>query len=410
MNEPSELRASLERFFQLNPGSVYQATEDGGVIERPWADDTLQISVKQGDGELIESLNNIHLPPRFTAIWHEDTKDIEFIWGAVPEDNYYRSRSFEFRFGGKAYKCEFGDASARLLSVANAAKQVQPPTMTQHRNLPLVAPKHIALYKALGVTLRATSFWVHGIEWEEAKVIEFAQHLNFYISFYDASSPFILNHPPDSSRRPTGPPPPLPGLFPETIVGRLLDPNLLLLWEAAKTKDPFLQFLYLYQILEYAGFYHLGEEAATKVKRLLMLPDALYRVDETTRGVIDAVVPLQFNDPARMAAVVKLVIDPSVLWPIFERQASYFSSDVKFEGGFHLQPLLREGWGLADFQTGCFPQIAEVCRKIRNALAHAREKRMADFIAPTQHNAELLQPWLLPLRTIAAYAILYEDL
>jgi hypothetical protein len=147
-----------------------------------------------------------------------------------------------------------------------------------------------------------------------------------------------------------------------------------------------------------------------KVKRLLMLPDALSRIDETVRGVVDAVVPLQSADASRIAAVVKLIVDPSVLWPIFERQASYFSSEVTFEGGFRLAPLLREEWGLSDFQTGGFPQIAEHYRKIRNALAHARERRTNDVIYPTQQNAELLQPWLLPLRTIAGHAILYQDL
>lgn len=409
MDRPDELRGALDEFFHLNPNSAYQATDGGGLIERPWLDDTLQISVKYGDQELIQGLNSVHLPPRFTAIWHKDTKDIEFIWSVTLPDNPYLSRSFEFRFHDRTYRCEFGDASTRLLTLANATRPVAPSTATQYRNLLGIQSGRISLASRPGITAQFSSFWIRNVEWDEANIVELAQHLNFYVSLYDPISPFILIHAPDiSSRSPM--PAALPSLFPQTIVGRPLDSYLLLLWETARTREPFLQFLYLYQILEYAAFYHLDEEAAAKVKRLLASPDAILRVDETIHGLIDAVVDLRGQDEAKIAAVIKLVIEPDSLWPSFEVEASSFSSDVTFDGGFRLQALIREGWSLEDFRTGGFPKVADYYRRMRNALSHGRERRMTDVIHPTDRNAALLGPWLLPLRRIAAHAILYESL
>lgn len=406
MDRADELRGSLAEFFLGNPNSVYQATDDGGVIERPWSDDTLQISVKDGDQELIQSLNSVYLPPRFTAIWHKDTKDIEFIWTITSPDNPYLSRSFEFRFQDRTYRCEFGDTSTRLLALANAAMPVAPPTATQYRNLFFIQS---APAGGQGSRAKPSSFWIRDVKWDETRIVELALHINFYMSLYDPSSPFIMIHAPDISSRPPSPAA-MPSLFPQTIVGRRLDLYLLLLWETARTREPFLQFLYLYQILEYAAFYYLDVEVAAKVKRLLASPDAMLRVDETIHGLIEAVVDLRGSDEAKIAAVIKLVIEPDSLWPSFEVEATSFSSGVTFDGGFSLVALINEGWGLDDFRTGGFPKVADYYRKMRNALSHGREKRMTDVIYPTERNAALLGPWLLPLRRIAAHAILYESM
>jgi hypothetical protein len=47
-------------------------------------DESIGIAVFEDDPELHEALNSIHLPERFTAIWHNDTNRLEIIFTADP--------------------------------------------------------------------------------------------------------------------------------------------------------------------------------------------------------------------------------------------------------------------------------------------------------------------------------------
>ena len=111
-----------------------------------------------------------------------------------------------------------------------------------------------------------------------------------------------------------------------------------------------------------------------------------------------------------MSTQPRLVIDPDALWPIFESNKDYFGSLVDFEGGLRLDPVIEKGWGLEDFRTGGFNKLPNLIRQLRNGLAHGRERRMSGVIHPTPRNADRLQPWLEPLRMIAAHIILYESI
>ena len=394
------LESALEPFLLSNPeASLGEVAEGKGIIEAPWSDRTIELVVSAADGELIESLNSVRLPPRFTALWHKDSGDMEFIWTVARPDNPYLDRRFEFRFEGINYICEFAEASSQLLALAAAARPAGPGDTTNYRNL---LSFHFAEELDMG---RPSSFWIRGLNWDDTTILELAEHLNFFMSYYDMKSPFIMIHSTETRPRPTTY---IPKVFPDVIVGRRLDPNLLLLWDASKTREPFLSFLYLYQILEYAAFYHLDHEATANIKRLLVSPDALWRIDEVVHRVVDAVAELRTDEAAKLVAVVKLCIEPEQLWPAFVLEQDFFCQNHTFEGGFTLEPLLKEGWTVEDFKTGGFPRVAEYYRKLRNALAHARERRMSDVIQPTDRNAQLLEPWIQPLRTIAAHTILFE--
>ena len=402
--DPNHILNNLRPFLDANSDAQAQIREDVIVIDRPWNANTLQVTVAGGDGDLVDALNRLYLPSRFSAVWHRNLRALEFIWISTPSNDPRRLRKFVFSFSGHDYECRFDDASPELLRLARSTRPIAAPNETQHRNLPYL------LLKPPGAPeLVPSSFWIVGIDWEEATILELSHNINFYMTLYDPLSPTIMIH--ESSTSPlVQPAASLPSVFPEAINGRPVDPYLLLLWESARGKDPFLQFLYLYQVLEYAAFYHLDEATTAKVKQVLSSPGALSATQRTVHQLIDAVADFKVGDEAKIAAIIKMAVLPDAIWPDFQRRIKYFSEPVLFDGGFRLDPLIQENWSLADFSTGGFPKLAGYCTRIRNALVHSREKRMTDVIHPTTANAALLRPWLEPLRTIAGRTMLYESL
>jgi hypothetical protein len=398
-----EFRTRLADFFTHNPDADGQLVEGVLGIIRPWGDSTLGIRVTD-NAQLIEALNNLYLPPRFSAVWHRDSHDLEFIAFRAPADRPFMGRKFTFCFGQREYQCEWSAASSRIVCLSDSVILMAAPTETHHRNLPFLPP----LFDGAG---DPTSFWIHGVDWDEEQVVELARNLNFYMTYYDALSPAILVHELSGPASGIAIPQHLPSTFPETINGRALDPYLLLLWQQASGHQPaFLKFLYLYQILEYAAFYHLDEQTAAKVKRLLAAPDAMWKIDQTVHELLDAFAQYHATDEQKNGAVIRLTVPPEALWSDFQLDLPYFTAGVNFDGGLHLEPLLDTKWGLEDFTKAVFPsRIADYYRWIRNAIAHARERRQADVMLPTNRNAQLLQPWLRPLRTIAAHAMVYKS-
>src|SRR5262249_51100245 len=146
------------------------------------------------------------------------------------------------------------------------------------------------------------SFWVRAVNLSEEELPIFARHLNFYMRFFDRESPTILIHEKDLGSRnvPTGARYPQ-GPFPTTIVGRVIDPYLLALWETAtQVPDPFREFLHGYQILEYAAFYHTHEGVIHQVRRVLQSPDVFSRIDQVVHDILDAVAPDRQQDDAKL--------------------------------------------------------------------------------------------------------------
>lgn len=102
--EPSyDVSVDLATFFASNPEANFEVREQGGMVTRPWNDSTLALRIAKDSEELVEALNAVHLPPRFTALWHKDSKDLEVIWGPVATTDVLRSRSFDFRFKNETF-------------------------------------------------------------------------------------------------------------------------------------------------------------------------------------------------------------------------------------------------------------------------------------------------------------------
>lgn len=396
---PEDAKVSLDAFARLNPEATVEAQEDAFLVSKPWGDDSLVIRVSYEARAVAETLNSLRLPPRFSAVWHMDTRDLEFIYGPTAVDNELRMRRFTFTFSGRSLVCEFADASERLVPLANAARPTGPPSITELRNLNAVRSfqqvKKTMESRAQSLNLALTSFWIRDCDIPEPDLPELARNLNFYMRYFDGQTPMILLHGDPVRREVERPRRFLFGPFPTHVAGRPLDPYMLTLWESGLpgATEPVRSFLYNYQILEYAAFYYLKEDLARTIRRIVSMPDIIVRADEASRQILDALVEERTTEEAKIASVVQQAVDPAAVWAEIESKADFFADPTEFEGGFTLPALIKKGWGLDDFKTAWIPKLPDSFRKLRNALLHAREQRLARCIAPTARNNHLLRPW-----------------
>jgi len=254
-----------------------------------------------------------------------------------------------------------------------------------------------------------TSFWIHVVDWDESIVLELARNLNFYMYYFHRSTPRILIHEEQPTSTTSTPLVRYPfGPFPNTISGRPLDPYLLGLWQSSVTADPFLRFLYNYQILEYSAFYYVQDGIRRKLENILRSPEMPLRAAEAVHAILDIVSEARQDDEAKFAAAIKQLVNPEALWKEIAQNMDSFSSDTKFDGGFEVSALLKNGWALDDFKAAWIPKFPEALRKIRNALVHAREARMSKVIAPTASNYSKLRPWTTLISVAAMHTMLHQ--
>lgn len=411
----ARLRERLQVFLDRNPGSELRERGKSVVMAAPWGDPTLILQIDEGADDLIAALNAVYLPPRLTAIWHLDSRDLEIIFTAHPLRPSLRERSFEFQLGGRTYRCLFAPSSSRLMAIAVASRPTAPPSETDHRNLQsyFLYHHHVKEHPDSELAKEGcpTSFFIRGLEYEEDSVIQLVRELNFFMAYADPKTPKILVHRSQISGAPSHKDPLTAAeQFPSLLRGRHVDPNLLGLWESSiNAADPFRRFIYLFQILEYCAFYHVQEDILRVIRRAIQSPDAPARVGEIAREILDAVVEDRVQEPQKLIAGIDRCVDPASLWKMIEPNTGHFAQELRFDGGFVLPALISERWTLEDFRRAWSPKFADSLRKIRNALVHARESRQVGVIAPTQENYEKLGPWLAPLQVAAMEAIVFGD-
>lgn len=403
----------FDKFFNENPRAIRGEVKAGAAILEPWGDRTLAIPVAEADDALVDALSAVYLPPQLTALWHRESRALEVIWGPLPSDTRLRTRRFRLEFEGSVHHCEYGDSSSELLAIAKAIQLARPASGTNYRNTSV----YRAWFRAreedpeneLAATI-PTSFWVRDVSWDETYVLELVRYLNFYMAYFDPTSPQILVHADEDAPRVRLNRPEQLQDFPEAIATAQLDPYLLGLWESAQNSgDPFRRFLHLYQILEYAAFYHLEASLAQRAQRILREPDAVAASDRTVRRILDVLAEDRRRDEAKIVALMNEVVDPDRVWLHIEPNVDRFVSSVVFDGGFELAPLVREGWTVDEWRAHWIPSYPDSLRKIRNALVHGREQRMAAVIAPSADNLRRLVPWLPSLNGAVMQVMLYAS-
>ncbi|MFH0802313.1 MAG: hypothetical protein V2A78_08030 [bacterium] len=406
------VKNKLEQFLKNNPSA--ELREKGKEIEilRPWNDETIALRIDPSDSKLIDALNSLYFPPRFTAIWHKDTDDIEFIFTALPTHKHLYTRHFSFQFERKSWECEYADASDRLMTIAKASKPIEAPTTTNHRNL-----QSFSMYLHLkkehpeqASRWHPLSFWIRKVGLNEERLPDLCQHINFFMNYFDFASPAIDIHEPPTTESSGFVSPWKPSTdFPAVINGRKLDPFLLQLWESSQdATDVFRRFLYCYQIIEYCAFYHVQENVLAAIGRALLSPDLNMRSEEIARDVLEAVTEDKVEDARKVQIVISRHVDPRKLWVAIEANLKLFSAETSFDGGLKIQALTREQWTFEDFKTSWDPRLVDSLRTIRNGLVHAREKRMTCIISPTRENANRLRHWFPPLKVAARELLVFS--
>ena len=181
------IKKELEPFLKNNPFSSVREEGKDYVISNPWGDDTITfLLIKENKSELIDALNNVILPPRFTAIYHLDSNTMEYIFTVIKKDSPYASREFKFILDGKTYNCQFKSSSERLTTLSKSFMPVEEESSTSYRNLWFYA---MYVYPELRERFKLRedffknripiSFFVSGFEkFEEEKIVEPHELLN----------------------------------------------------------------------------------------------------------------------------------------------------------------------------------------------------------------------------------------
>jgi len=178
------------------------------VISKPWDDDSLQIALPDEPTELIAILNSILLPDRLSAIFHKDSSKLEIIWTAVHLGKSVEDlpgRKFTFRFEAIDHLCEFGDSS-RALVIISEHVNILFQTETNGRNLHSFNsyavierlrernPQLKTLPSMVPID-KPRSFWIDNVTFSDESLVNMLSALNFYLTYYDINSPFVLIQP-----------------------------------------------------------------------------------------------------------------------------------------------------------------------------------------------------------------------
>jgi hypothetical protein len=408
------LRKRLAPFLANNQQSSVAPTifpQPGVMVKSPWGDSSIIIFLPPKPDPLIEALNNVHLPERFTGIWHLDTKEFEIIFTVYRQD--VADRVFTVKHRNRTYECAFKDSSSRLLLFAEYYFSGGS-TTTNYRNLDPFSDYVLGEQGVSGFhkipNARPLSFWIKGIpEWNTDEVLDLAAHLNFYMAYYDAHSPQILVHStfaeelamqPETRFR--------EGLFPGLITIKPIAESLLSFWVAAKEGDPIQAFLNNYLILEFSAFFYVSEDVKRSVRKCLAAPNALDNLDVLTEHVLEAVGEDKMESVQKLETLLMRCVSPDLIWRELEKNRDFFSSQIKFDGGVVLDPILTKTLTLKDFSVNFATIFGTKIRQIRNALSHGKEQRTLASITPTTANFAKLEMWVPPIAVAAREVMVFK--
>ena len=410
------VREQLQPFFALNPTVKVELDDDQDVIIRnPWGDSSLVFIMLSENNLLVDTLNHVKLPERYSALWHADSKSLEVIYTALPLGSAFSDipdRKFVFKHREKNYECEFARSSNRLMSLAAAFLPVEQ-SVTSYRNL-----QSFDIYLASKdedyrgpKTGDPICFWIHNVDWDEDNVLALVSELNFYMTYFDHRSPTVVIHTPKLESLVSQPQPRFrEGKFPTVINSRPLDDSLLRFWSAARSGDPASRFLYSYRIIEFASVLYLDANARSTIRRIVSSPSVLDNVNRLMEDLIGAIQETTLEAVPRFENLIKEVVSPQALWKELSINMSAFDQKVTFDGGFTLDPIAKDLQNERQFGSNGVTAFAKRIREIRNALSHGLDQRSKLPITPTSHNQERLQPWAAVVSFVAGEVIVYRDL
>ena len=411
------MNKSLTTFKKNNPGVNLVFETEHINVEHLWSDSTFMCRFKIDED--FECLENLFLPLELAAIYHTDSKTIEFIYAPIGKDDKLVNRKFSFYYKGLEFIAEFKEPSESLILLANGFREVGIGTLTNYRNL----SKFRDYYKQESMPNFVKNYFgektpiVFSINGPFDKIdldfVGFSKNLNFYLDYHDRKSPWILIYEQERDAEKYKVPCYNNDVeFPSVINTREIDPVLVDLFGVAKmTSNYRLKFLFYFQVLEYCSYYHLTEEFKKKLTNIIKRPDLL--VNSSYYGKL---ITEEFKDNFKLnddsAKLEKLIFEyislDDIKMEIFDN-SEYFIKDITFDGGFVISALISKIEELDTPSKHILKTIKTNVEKIRNVLVHIRESRENKIILPTKRNTNLLLPYLHLVKRIAEkVAIQYE--
>ncbi|WP_321491154.1 hypothetical protein [uncultured Hyphomonas sp.] len=416
------IELGLKEFFQNNPDSVLLPKDDGEareIIAQPWGDPSLKVVLPEADealAPLVQALNQVLLPKRFSAIWHCETKSLEVIWTAYKLADSYndlKSREFDISLEGTNIHCRFGRSTDILLEIAKHTFPASNPGVTQFRNLQSYHRYTKRPEQSETSIGEPISFFIEGLEWDEEDLVKKVNVVNFYMTYYDTSSPIVLVHDDDSDvREAAARDRYLIDTFPEKITGRYIDEHILTYWMSAFTGNEITRFNLYYRIIEYAALHFANEDTATKLKLILARPDIGTQESKALFDILSVFasdMSGKSDEIPRRKKLLEKCVDPRILWRDIDANKHCFTNEACFDGGYCLPPLIAEKATFDTFKIGGVDTVADHFRKLRNVLSHGRDQYSDGLISPTRRNYKLLRPWVNLIQSAVGEVVIYKD-
>jgi hypothetical protein len=414
MTEPSFSEVYLKAFTKHNPHCQVQIEDGYLVIEKPWGANDAQLKFDIKEQETIASLNSIRLNPRFDAIFHDDSNEIEFIYAFLdPNSDHNKGvidRKFDLNFEGQLYECYFSEPTTKMLKLASGFERLpsepalisvsQIAAFKDYQRLEMLPGKIKGYFK--GKVPR--NFFIkanplpHG-----AQLDRLIRHINFLLSYYDRSSPLIAINERDEEGLPEDRKEVrhIEGEFPKHLTISPIDDIVLRLIAVARSSQPRFSFLYYYQVFEYAGYQYIDESIKKLLRHHLKDPALINCGEEKIAELFSIFSDANHNDDVKMKKVIEEYCDPSVIWKEIENDKEFFTKEHAFHGGFELKAMIASDTTAATWKAMWMPKLYDHLTKIRNSLVHAREKRENKVILPGKANNKLLSHYVPAIARVA---------
>ena len=403
------MHKSLSTLQKNNPDIELKELAKDYVVLNPWNDSSFAFMIPKT--AKIPSFTNILLLEEFSSILDKKNNVWEFIYSPEKKDKEIISRKFKFIYDGKTYECSFEKSSRYLKFFAESFRLIKSETKTSYRNLrqfkDYYSKEKPDYVKEYFKDRFPYSFYVKGDINAISDKIKFAKTLNFYLSYYDRLSPAIQIFNTDKIDFKTK----LPcytlfDVFPSEINSSSIDLTLLdILSVASKTTDIRLEFIFYFQILEYAAYYYMENEDDSKLRQILKRPDINLNANDYIKEIME-VLSDRFNvhkssDKTRLEKTIKKFCEIKDIELELKENKDSLNKKIVFDGGLKINGLFKDISAIESGGNGILNDVINNISKIRNVIVHLRESRENTVILPTERNNELLLPYLYLLRRIS---------
>ena len=399
----------MKELKKLNPDLEIEEEIEHLNLKNLWYDDTFMIRLKKA--EVDNSLNNLTFPYELSAVLHTTDKLLEFIMQPASESYFNDFADFSFYYDGNEYQCSFSEPTPQLFKLANGFRELSESSSTDYRNLREFRdflrkddlPKYVQKYFE---NRKPISFKIKGeFKTTDAEYKLFAKHFNFYVTYYNRSSPKIIVHEQKTEKENYE----VPCLsnendFPSALTFNPIDPVLLDMFEISReTKNVRLKYLFYFQILEYCSFYYLNDDLTKKLRDIIKRPDLLNNPNEYTKLIVDQFKEnFKHNDDSMK--LEKTIVDFCSFEDIkieLKKNLQFFTQPLEFDGGFSLDAILNDESSIDKPPKQIMRTVKNNIERIRNTMVHLRESRENKVILPTEKNNHMIIPYLFVVRRLA---------